>query len=324
MKWIPLVKLDFPGSPHQFRRLTYTAKALVWAAATAGQKVHEWRTGAARADKAALINILKSAVDLSGPTLVATPEFLRAGRTNKGHKSYYVGNTLCAHAAYSELKVPWLLDVENLPPRYRLTRPSPTDQRPDYLARDARKHWYVFESKGRSSIPSKGKLKDWKAQARSISRVNDCEVTQNIASAAFVNRSQQWELLWVDPPADSGDVSLELEDSAFFDAYYSPVIKIIAGEGPQVATADGMMRYISELGAYVGLHREVREAFEHRNTSAIVEFASRRMEAGPVWPGSETDTGVFADGVMIRLGPEYDDVQSEAAPGLPSGIWTKR
>ncbi len=110
------------------------------------------------------MNAILSSVDTSKSSLAPTLEYLSAGSTDRAHKSYYVGNALCAHAAYSELKIPWLVDIEQLNTSYKISWSS-SGKRPDFLGVDTGGKWYVFESKGRTDGPTPADLKKWKIQA---------------------------------------------------------------------------------------------------------------------------------------------------------------
>src|SRR5690242_6147643 len=79
-KTLELIKEQFPGIAREVRAIPYTVKGLIRAMITAGQKSHMGKvTVAARADTAARINMLRSALNMTGHALMPTPEFLRAG-----------------------------------------------------------------------------------------------------------------------------------------------------------------------------------------------------------------------------------------------------
>src|SRR5258708_37437516 len=119
MKQITFTKKDFSKSADGVFKLSFTVKALLRAVVAAGRNPMRGRkTGAAQADIDMRINALKSAVDMRGSVLVPTPEHLASRSTDKGLKSFYVGNALCAHAADSELNIPWLVDFERLGTNY--------------------------------------------------------------------------------------------------------------------------------------------------------------------------------------------------------------
>jgi hypothetical protein len=325
LKTLSLIKEQFPGVRREVRALPYTVKVLIRAAVTAGQKMPKGiLTVATRADTEMRINILRSAVDMSGGCLTPTAEFLAAGSTDKAHKSFYVGNTLCAHAAYAELRVPWLADLERLNSNCSVTMRSGCGQRPDYLGRDTQGRWYVFESKGRSRPPVKSSLKQWKAQAKAINKVNGAAVTCNIVSAAYVSKAGQWELLWVDPPPEPDDASIEFDEASFFDGYYAPVLALIEGDGDLQPGPTSPLTYVPALDAYIGLHTDVRNALRNRAASAIVEFGRRQATEGLVETETASDVTTFADGVIVMLGPNWNSARTETTPQDQQSARTKR
>src|SRR5258707_13932587 len=98
------------------------------------------------------ISALRSALDMGSSALVPTGEYVAAGSTDKAHKSFFIGNALCAHAAYVDLAIPWLVDFERLNPKIKIGS-FPTKRRPDFLGKDIKARWFVFETKGRASAP---------------------------------------------------------------------------------------------------------------------------------------------------------------------------
>jgi type I restriction enzyme R subunit len=314
-KQISLIKEKFPGVPREVRELRYTIASLIRAAATAGQKLpHGKRTAAAQADTDMRINALRSAVDMSGYSLTPTPEFVAAGSTDRAHKSFYVGNTLCAHAAYVDLKIPWLVDVERLSHGFKVTTGPGCARRPDYLGRDTQRRWYVFESKGRNRHPSRSSLDDWKLQAESIKQVNGSAVTCNVVSAAYISKLGHWELLWVDPPPELEVASVEFDEIAFFEAYYAPLLALIEGGGESLSGPDGTLRYVPALDAYLGLHSEVQNALRDREPAAIAGFGTTRGQEENAETLNEIKTSIFADGVMVVLGPGWNRTQAARTP----------
>src|SRR6266540_5118403 len=115
VRQISLTRRSFPPPNNGVSALSYSENSILRAAVAAGQK--PWRrsrTAAAKADIAMRIAAVRSALDMFAPRLTPTAHFLSSGSTDRAHKSYYVGNALCAHAAYRELRIHWLVDVEKL------------------------------------------------------------------------------------------------------------------------------------------------------------------------------------------------------------------
>jgi type I restriction enzyme, R subunit len=306
MKHISLTWQDFSPSRNGKCELQYTRKALLRAVIAAGQRPEPGsKTTAARADIAMRVNAVVSSLDMSGTRLAPTPEYLSAGSTDRAHKSYYVGNALCAHAAYAELDIPWLLDIERLDNKYNLTWSS-TRKRPDFLGWDVDQQWYIFESKGRKVSPSEKKLGDWKTQAKAITHVNSMKVQNNIVSAAYLRGDQEWMLKWVDPITDEENIQLNFEPFSFFEMYYDPIMQLIDRLSRKVSTPDGTLSYIPSLNAYIGLHKDLLNALQERNINAIISYASNHMNMD-VPRDDDGSVHVFADGMLVALEADLSD-----------------
>ncbi len=303
MKQITFTKKNFSKVEDGTSKLAFTVKALIRAVIGAGRDPRlSTKTIAARADIDMRISALKSAVSMAGSTLVPTPEHLAAGSTDKAHKSFYVGNALCAHAAHLKLAIPWLVDFERLDPKFKISSKG-TKQRPDFLGQDTSAKWFVFESKGRSSSPGRSDLNSWKRQATAVKRVNNRQVTHGIVSSAYISRSNEWELLWVDPPADENAADFSFDAFAFFDAYYEPLVSFIERGGPSVETLGGTVALFRDAAVYVGLHREVLAAVRAHDGSAILSFASRMNTHEAT---QQDGSSLFRDGLIVKLGPEWE------------------
>ena len=204
MKYITFTKKKFSKSKNGTFKLPFTEKALLRAVVAAVQRpTSKLKSIAAQADIDMRISALRSALEMGNSTLVSTPDYTASGSTDKAQKSFFIGNALCAHAAYVELSIPWLVDFERLNPKIKVSR-GKTKRRPDFLGKDAKSKWFVFEMKGRASAPADDDIKDWKKQASSVKQINAREVKQGIVSSAYMKGSHEWQLLWVDPPADEG------------------------------------------------------------------------------------------------------------------------
>jgi type I restriction enzyme R subunit len=308
MNHITFIKKNFSSSEDGQFQLGFTAKALIRAVVAAGQKPTPGRKAYdAQADIDMRISALKSAVDLRGPSLRATGVFLASGSTDRADKSFYVGNALCAHSAYADLGIPWLVNVEKLSPRVRIEKRK-TSRRPDFLGRATRHAWFSFESKGRAKSPGPRLLKDWKKQARAVKKVNGKDVQRGIVSAAFLNKTREWELLWADPPSDRDSLELEVDESTFFNAFYQPIVNFIQSDNPSIELREGILRLSSVSDVYVGLHGQVLSAFLRQNWGAVTSFASEALapedQNGAILPDGSR---LFRDGLIIKLGPSWND-----------------
>src|ERR1035437_695135 len=153
MKQIRLVKCGFPNGADGTVNVPFTMDALARGVIAAGNNPDKKPgTLAVRSDIQMRTGALFSAVKATRYRLKPTPEFLEAGATEKGGKSFFVGNALCAHVALQQLGIPWLVDFEKLGTKHKdiTVTPSGNGKRPDYLGKDLQGNWHVFESKGRS------------------------------------------------------------------------------------------------------------------------------------------------------------------------------
>ena len=94
----------------------------------------------------------------------------------------------------------------------------------------------------------------WKAQARAVKAVKGKSVIHNIVSAACLKK-KEWELLWVDPPADDEALDLDIELITFLEAYYTPIRDLIAAQPSRIESPFGPLAYVESVGAFIGLHQ---------------------------------------------------------------------
>lgn len=298
---ITFTKKNFPGLGDTQTTLSFTAEALLRAAAAAGKRPAPGpKSQAAKADIDFRMAAIRTSVDLRGLRPRATPEFIAAGTTDKAYKSFFVANAFCAHSAYSELEIPWLIDIERPDPDFNLKR-GRGKKRPDFIGRTAKSRWFSFESKGRSRLPGPSALKSWKKQARSLKKVNRSQVKQGIVSATYLNGVEEWELLWVDPPPNEDATELQIDELSFFLAYYLDIVEFVDIPGA-IDTPNGAIRLSRDGSVYVGLHYDILSAFRTRDPEAVVAFAASRSSDEQL----RTDgSRLFRDGVIVRLGPEW-------------------
>ena len=301
MKRIKFTKQSFPDPENGTYNLPFTEKALLRAVVAAGRKpVRGKKPVDVQADIDMRLCALKSAVNMAGSALVPTEEYLAAGMTDRGQKSFFVGNALCAHAAYVHIEIPWLMDYERLDPKYTVES-TISGERPDYLGQDAANRFYVFESKGRTKPPSAAVLEIWKKQARIVKRVNGKGVWRGIVSSASLS-SNEWELKWADPTPDDGDAEIVVDELDFFNAYYQRIVEFIETDAPGIETSDGIIKLCREADVYVGLHRSIVTALRAGDSASIRAFAT----------GFDTDeslaadgNSIFRDGLIVRLGTTW-------------------
>jgi type I restriction enzyme R subunit len=314
-KQIVFTKRQFSGSTDKVSRLSYTKAALLRAVSVAGRGHGPMgMTTAARAGVEMRINALISALNMDGAILEPTGEYLNSGSTDRSHKSFHVGNALCAHAANRVMEIPWLVDFEKLGPEYKIVRGA-GNRRPDFLGKDIKGRWFVFEAKGRSSPPGPADLRDWKTQTKVVNKINGRKVRRGIVSAAYLNRNTKWELLWVDPSPDDEAESIVFDELIFFRAYYGPILEFLENDGIVGYLQNGTIKLTSNRLVSVGLHREIIDALRAGSVERIRAFASRMTADEAVEPDGSL---LFRDGVMIRIEPELasESVKNLTKPQL--------
>ena len=326
MKKFVLTKSKFPHGQNGSINVPFTKEALLRAVIAAGKNPQ--RKATTDAEKAGLqmrVSAILSALKMDGNCLCPTPIFAKDGNTIKSQKSFYIGNTLCAHSALFHLEIPWLKDVETLPKGITI-KTGTSKKRPDYLGLDLKGKWHVFECKGRSSKPNAMSIEAWKDQAKSISKVNGRSVENNIVSAAYIDKkSSEWKLLWVDPPGDDDHYIDELSNREFFQTYYKEIIELLNRGEKRIDSEFGPLVYLSELGVHVGLHKKILQkisfSYERRDflglmvkpqydsnvylklveSEEIIRFSNNQLEQGLFEEISESGVSVFPDGILIKI-----------------------
>ena len=308
LKRIKFTRVNFPNSVLAVSELPFTKEALVRAVVVAGRMVGPaGRSIAAKADIEMRIAALKSAVNMNGARLRPTKLFSSCGSTDKSHKSFYVGNALCAHGAYMSLKIPWLLDFEKLDPKYKVTK-GRSKRRPDFLGQNASAKWFVFEAKGRSSLPRPVSISDWKKQTKAVRKINLKKIQQGIVSAAHIGKTNHWELLWIDPPPEDDAQDILFEEASFFEAYYRPIVDFIEGGVLSTESQSGQLRIVRDSSVHIGLHRDILVSLQAGDAEAIRSFALRMSADATIEPDGSM---LFRDGLIIRLRSGWGDMDNE-------------
>jgi len=307
--------------------LRFTQAALVRAVVAAGANPARRRgTKTSKFDIAMRVNALKSALDMSGPFLRPTHHFMHEGVTDKGTKSFFVGNAICAHAAESAFNIPWLVDIENMGAKYQVM-PHLTGKRPDYLGRTPGGNWHVFESKGRSSKPNRSAINEWKVQARSVRRVNGKQVTYNIVSAAFLNKDECWELIWIDPPPDEKGPEVTFDEDLFFSAYYGKIYEFIQKhKSLGIPSQYGLLVPIGDAGVSLGLHHQVEQAFLNKDWESVIHFAQSQStgdDAVKLEASIDTGISIFPDGLLIQFNSDWGGETKLSSPVSPKSVLVK-
>jgi len=302
MSTIPVDFQECPWTADGVRDVHFTRLDLRHAAVAAGRN---WRyrgiTTAERAHNQARVHDIISTVDLRSGGAACVSQFYRAlGSTVRATKSFALGNAFCALIADKELRLPWLVDVEALNPRYRVRFRG--NRRADFIGRSPAGRWFAFEAKGRSTEPNEAELTDWKEQARSIRRINGRPPERKIVSATYACADRAIQAIWRDPPADEGR-DIEFSEQDFFRAYYKPIFGLIQNANRVEIVGQQRLAVLSDLHMSVGVHSEVRELLAQNDSRAMGGFAESRFESNARLRGAGANVSVFADGVIVKMDP---------------------
>src|SRR4029077_7737776 len=106
-------------------------------------------------------------------------------------------------------------------------------------------------------------------------RIDARKVKEGIVSSAYMKGSYEWQLLWVDPPADDDSVDLAIDEFDLFDSYYQPILDFIERDGPRVDSPKGARTLSRDGSVYVGLDRNLLSVIGERDSGAMLSFAAR-------------------------------------------------
>ena len=298
---------DCPWTTNGTRDIQFTRPDLLHAAVAVGRNWYfRGVSTAGQAHNQARIQEIRSIVDLQGRGAArVTNHYQTVGSTERGKKSFVLGNTICALIAHKELRIPWLVDLEALPHYYQVATQG--NRRADFIGRTPSRQHYAFEAKGRSGDPSVKSLDSWKEQVESVRRVNGKKPEARIVSATFVRQDRVIRSLWQDPPSNEGE-DLEISEEQFFHAYYRPVLELI-GKGDKIEKVEGQdLTVFPELEISVGVHSFVKEALNRNDFEGLVKFAASEYDSKPRTEHEmkgeielyRESVQVFPDGIIIR------------------------
>lgn len=232
---IEFTSVDFQGSQARIKPgigfENFTWDDLLWAAVTVGRGswfdvVQHGNSSAYEAVFRACL--LKSALEINGPLqrFVMTDSYRNLDPSEKGAVSYFIGLTMSKMFADRFLDVGWLthLDVywDRLAPVLR------GRSRPDLVGCSPGGDWVVFESKGRTGVPSADDKTKAKIQARRLLTVGGKKVASGVALISYFYR-EQLQVYWQDPEPDEDNAqsfALDVETTDFLATYYRPLIEL--------------------------------------------------------------------------------------------------
>jgi len=287
---------SFPGAYNLPRTGTLGTSwdELLWAAITIGRPstYHVFRHGPASFHEAIFrLSLVRMAVEQDWyGRLRRTGAFVALDPTEKGMVSYFLGMTLCKLFASRLLSTPWLLHLDVF--RQWLNPLLLGRSRPDLVGENNNGIWYAFESKGRSSQPSRDDKLKAKLQAQRLVSVNSIPCSLHIGSFAFF-KSDLLEFYWRDPDPDTKE-PIELPRLNEEWRYYYELALSVASMPEESALASERERadVIVEIHPKIrhlldrGMWLEAREAARQLS----VEFGSGgyqpdglRVIAGETW-----------------------------------------
>ena len=218
-----------------------------------------------------------------------TDAFAALDPTEKGAVSYFLGMTICKLFASRLLSVQWLLHLDVF--RDQLRWVTLGRSRPDLVGHDHRSRWYVFECKGRSSVPSPGERRKAKKQAERVVSVDSKRCRMHVGAISFF-RQDELEFHWRDPDPDEPQrlepIELGLPEEAW-RYYYEPALALTMADGADDRAA---------LDIQVRIHDEIRELLLE---GAWTAARRRAMELGPVLREEEYQP----DGVRVEAGVSW-------------------
>lgn len=306
---MPLIEVtlkNFTGLTNGVRQETFHYLGLIKAAITTGHAqgdLFRFR-GQSLLEAIGRIAAIRSAFTVRNNRLSPTPYYLSLGVTDKGKLSYCVGNTICALLAEKIAKVPWIMNLEvykqQLAPTY-----GPIIKFPDYAGKTTSNHWYIFEAKGRTTLPTSTDMKKWKTQATAITHIGGVPVTCNLTSVALAAGDSDLVTLWDDPPASDSGANLDISLDQYFGGYYSPVEELMSQGTQSVDGRFGRLVYVREADLYIGLNDDVRSAVSAKLFDKLNAFADHQLKSSSSQESQDNVELMFPDGVILKLGPGW-------------------
>lgn len=287
---------SFPASytSKRFGTLETDWNELLWAAIMIGRPstYHVFRHGPASFHEAIFrLGLVRMAVEQgSNGYLRRTDAFASLDPTEKGMVSYFLGMVLCKVFAARLLQTPWLLHLDVF--KKSLGAVVLGRSRPDLVGEDISNKWHAFESKGRSSAPSKLDKQKAKIQAKRLLFVGSAKCTLHVGSFAFF-RNDLLEFYWIDPEPDA-DKPLRLpEPKEEWRFYFEPPFSFASDTDSKALDAE---RELTDVK--VDVHPQIRQLLEREEW---LTAKTRAIEMRQVL----LTQGYHADGMKVTAGESW-------------------
>lgn len=290
--------VDFPAHYSLRSGVLQTSwNELLWAAITVGRPsaYHVFRHGPASFHEAIFrFALIRMALEQDGNgNLCRTDAYEALDPTEKGMVSYFLGMAVCKLFAARLLQTPWLLHLDVF--RRYLTAVNLGRSRPDLVGQDMKGNWYAFESKGRSSPPSRMDKDKAKAQASRLISVYSKKCSLNIGSFACF-RKGILEFYWRDPEPDSRDVITLPEPKEEWRFYFEPAFAFAFAE----ASASADMAAEREMtDVTIEIHPEVLEYLSQEGWLGAKQQAQQIQK-------KLASEGYRPDGLKVKAGKSWE------------------
>ena len=272
---------------------------ILWSALTIGRPstFHVFRHGAASFHEAIFrLALVRMAIqqDWNGH-LRRTDAFAAMDPTEKGMVSYFLGMTLCKLFASRHLRTPWLLHLDVFAEILDPVLGGPVElgrSRPDLVGKDYTGQWHAFESKGRSSAPSRTDKDKAKTQANRLVSVGGANCTLHVGSFAFF-RSDILEYYWADPEPDEKKQLEAPEPGGEWSHYYKPSLAFALSDA-EASTAERALADIE-----VSIHPDILALLNEEDWAGAQRLADQnRIEL--------VEAGYQADGLKVVAGQSWE------------------
>jgi type I restriction enzyme R subunit len=150
-----------------------------------------------------------------------------------------------------------------------------------------------------------------------VRKINSVAPTYRIVSVSYLSKTNEWEVLWVDPPSE--DVSIEVSQSVFFNTYYRRIFSTLkANQDFWEESPFGPLIRLPRSRVSIGLNSDVFSSLGRENYEAILDFGSDFNPEGQI---GEDGTTQFSDGILVRIDGK---ITSRNKRWRPSGLSLSR
>jgi hypothetical protein len=262
--------------------------------------------------------LLKSAIQASwtASSFECTKAYRNLDPSEKGAVSYFIGLTMCKLFAERFLDVPWLLHLDV----YR-SQLSPVllhgRSRPDLVGQSVRGDWVVFESKGRTSVPTQIDKSKAKVQSCRLTHVSGKQVACGVALFSYFCRDEL-KVFWQDPNQDDESEEpqepfrIEVQPGDFGRRYYRPILDFIG--------TDRLLRHAEDQRPLRFEEADFSLAIEPKLLTYLIaeDYAAAFLFLRETWYTASPPEGISElvfkkDGIAVVAGDSWneDQVQRE-------------